>query len=61
MKKFYVIWTYIGNYSNVMELFGNTAEDILKSLYGFYSEDFKKKANIYIFENPPILQVTRKD
>ena len=53
MRKFWVIWTYIGNYSDCMEVQGNSAEEVAKSLMDFYSADFRKRGNIYVFDKEP--------
>jgi len=51
MRKFIIVWTYIGNYSEK----ANHVEapdpiTAIKERYHFYREDFFDKARFYIFE-----------
>ena len=58
--KFYVMWTYIGNYSPLSEVYADSAEDAVKMETRFFSDDFHKKANIYVFDKPPVFQILNK-
>lgn len=44
-----------------MEIEADTAENVVKQFTSFYSEDFTKKAQIYVFDKPPVLQVLKKN
>lgn len=57
MKKFYVMWTYIGNYGGPWEREANTAEEagrsVIRGMSGDVSGDFARKAKLYVFDTPP--------
>jgi hypothetical protein len=58
-KKYYVLWTYIANFSSVIEVEAETSEAAVKiATYGF-SDDFHKKARIYVWDTPPVLTMPR--
>jgi hypothetical protein len=53
MKTFYVIWTYIGNYSEVKPVEAKTADDAADKATSFFSKDFQKKGTVYVFDHAP--------
>lgn len=53
MKTFYVLWTYIANYSRLLPIKADTAEDALKESVGYFGPEFHKKATVYVFDSPP--------
>ncbi len=55
MKSYWVMWTYIANYSKPIHVRAETAEDAIDQACGFFSADFKKKASIYVFDREPVL------
>lgn len=54
MKKFWVLWTYIANYSRLLEVEAESAEDARKRATDMFSHDFHRKANIYVFDHAPV-------
>jgi hypothetical protein len=57
MKTYYILWTYIANYSErLVKVQANNPEEALKNSIGYFSEDFRKKATVYVFESPPVLE-----
>ena len=54
MKKFWVLWTYSANYSRVFELSASSPEEAAKAATCIYSDDFHKKATVYVFDRPPV-------
>jgi len=55
MKTFYVLWTYIANYSSLMEVKAETPGAALHTATRHYSDDFIQKATVYVFDTPPVL------
>ncbi len=55
MKEFYVLWTYAANYSKLMLVKAETAEDALKYATFLYGKDFHAKATVMVFSEPPTL------
>ncbi len=53
MKQFYVLWTYIANFSRLIPIKAESAEAALKESCGYFSDDFKRKATVYVFDAPP--------
>lgn len=53
MKKYYVIWTYIGNYSDVKEVDAESASEAAQKVTWTFSADFQKKAHVYVFDREP--------
>ena len=56
MKKFWVLWTYVANYSNLIEVDAESAEDAAKRVTGFFSKDFSQKGSVYVFDKAPAFQ-----
>lgn len=56
MKTYYVLWTYVANYSKLMEVQATCSEDAVKQCTFLYDKYFFDKANIYVFDTPPILK-----
>lgn len=53
MKKFYVLWTYIGNYSLLLEVCADDAQGALEA--SDWGGQFHDKAIVYVFDTPPAL------
>ena len=54
MKTYWIVWTYLGNYSKPLEIMADSPEAAAKVPLSFYSDDFRAKASIYVFEAPPV-------
>jgi hypothetical protein len=54
MKKFWVLWTYSANYSELKEVDAFDPDHALNLTTGFFSKDFHKKATVYVFDRPPV-------
>lgn len=55
MKQFYVLWTYIANFSRLIPVKAENAERALMESCGYFSEDFRKKATVFVFDSPPTM------
>ncbi len=56
MRTYWILWTYIGNYSDkVIKVEAQDSEHALEAATGFYSDDFQKKATVYVFDREPVL------
>lgn len=55
MKTYYVLWTYIGNHSNLLKIEADSAHAALGKATTNFSEDFRKKGKVYVFDVPPVL------
>lgn len=60
-KTYWVLWTYVANYSERLLEVGGCAspEDAAKRATVFFSDDFHKKATVYVFDQKPMLVVRR--
>lgn len=54
-RTFWVLWTYVANYSHLIEVRAPTADDAARRATAGYSADFRKRATVYVFEHPPVL------
>jgi len=55
MKKFWILWTYIANYSDrPFPVEAKDAEDAADKATGLFSPDFQKKATVYVFDREPV-------
>lgn len=54
-RKYYVLWTYIANYSSVLEVEATSPSQALDVATGFFSKDFHAKASVYVFDHEPVL------
>lgn len=53
-KTYWIIWTYIGNYSERPVAIGaENAEAAARKLMGYYSKDFAEKATLYVYDTFP--------
>lgn len=60
MKDFWILWTYLGNHCNSpFKYHGEDPQEAVDVLNSYFSEDFKEKATIYVFDCPPILTVRK--
>ena len=56
MRKFWVIWTYIGNHcEKPWTRHGDSAEEVLEEVLNGFSEDFRKRGKVYVFDKEPIV------
>jgi hypothetical protein len=58
VKTFYVLWTYVANFSRLHEVQGESAEAVAENLLNGFSGDFREKATIYVFDRPPAFTYT---
>ena len=58
LKKYYVIWTYLGYHSELLEIEAPTANDAKNKVTWLYGDDFHKKASVYVFDKYPVKVVT---
>ena len=54
MKTFYVIWTYLANYSEVRPVQAGSSEEAADAATSFFSKDFQQKGTVYVFDHPPV-------
>ncbi len=54
MKDFYVIWTYIGNYSKVQKIEAKDELEAAERATYCFSNDFKQKGTVYVFDRSPV-------
>ena len=52
--------TDIGDYAPLSKFYADSAEEAVKMETRFFSDDFHKKANIYVFDKPPVFQILNK-
>lgn len=57
MNKYYLMWTYIANFGGPWERWANTPEEAVEHLRLGFSQDFRDKGTVYVFDTPPILTV----
>jgi hypothetical protein len=55
MKKFYVLWTYMANFSSLMEIDAKDAEEARKITVGYFGPEFHKVACVYVFDTAPVM------
>lgn len=55
-KKYWALWTYVANYSNLIEVDAESAEDAADKVTGLFSKDFQQKASVYVFDRAPAYQ-----
>lgn len=53
MKKFWIMWTYFANYGGPILVGAETPDEAVKFVSSAYSEDFKERADVYVFDSPP--------
>lgn len=53
MKTYYVLWTYIANYSRLMQVVASDAAHAHHLTADGMSEDFRLKATVFVFDTPP--------
>jgi len=60
MKKFWVMWTYLGNYAEKLwQVEAESAEAAARKVSLGFSEDFQKKGTVYVFTAPPACVLRR--
>ena len=55
MRTFYVLWTYIANYSRLMKVSAKDATEAAES--AMFGPGFDEKATVYVFDVPPAMIV----
>jgi hypothetical protein len=55
MRTFYVLWTFSANYSRLIPVAAETAEQAAKETCGYFREEFRQKATVFVFDAPPAL------
>lgn len=55
MNTYWVMWTYIANYSKPIRVEAKDADEAIKLTCGYFSDDFHKKASIYVFDREPVM------
>lgn len=53
MRDFWVLWTYIANYSGLIRVSATSEEDAAEFMRRRYGDEFKQKATIYVFDKKP--------
>lgn len=53
LKKYWVLWTYVANYSKLIEVEAESGQDAADKATGLFSKDFQKKGNVYVFDREP--------
>ncbi len=62
MKTFYVLWTYIANHSErIYQVQAETAEKARDFILEVYSDDFKQKGRVYVFDQLPVATHNTKE
>ncbi len=60
MQDFWVMWTYLGNYSDEpYKLKAESAQKAADVFLNGFSEDFRKKGSVFVFDKPPVLTVRK--
>lgn len=59
MRDYWVMWTYIANYGGPTRVKAESPKAAAKHIYDCYSEDFKKKGVVIVFDNEPALVVSQ--
>ncbi len=60
MRPYWLIWTYIANYSEKpFRVTAANPEAAAEVLYGAFSNEFRAKAKVYVFESEPVLTMVR--
>lgn len=55
MYKYYVLWTYVANFSSLIEVEATSPEHARSLTTDFFGEDFKEEGTVYVFAAPPVL------
>lgn len=55
MKQFYVLWTYIGNYSKLMPVKADSPQKALKLTTEGFGPEFLRNAIVFVFDHSPAL------
>jgi hypothetical protein len=53
MKDYYVIWTYVANYSSMMVVSAEDEVSACEKVYAVFGQDFRKRATVYVWSTPP--------
>ena len=59
MKTYYVLWTYIANYSELREIEARSPEEAHKAMTDWFGPEFHAKATVYIFDKAPVMTYTK--
>lgn len=61
MRKYYVLWTYVANYSKLITVEAENPAEAHKQAVGWYGKEFHDKATVYVFDQPPVATVTNAE
>jgi hypothetical protein len=56
MKDYWVMWTYVANFSPLIHIYATTPEAALAKATCVFSDDFRKRASVYVFDVEPVLE-----
>lgn len=59
MKTFYVIWTYVANYSGLITVEAESADAAKQQVLDRYGAEFADAARIFVFDAPPVIDTGR--
>lgn len=60
-KKYWVLWTYIANFSKLVEIEASSPTEAAEFVTGHFSKDFEAKATVYVFDHSPVYQRSPAD
>lgn len=55
LKPYYVLWTYMANYSELICILTSSPEEAVKLTTGYFGEKFHEMGNSYVFDTKPVL------
>lgn len=58
-SKYWVYWTYLGNYCDLQEVTASSPKEATEKVVGFYegNEDWKKHSHVYVLLQPPCFEL----
>lgn len=59
MKTYYVLWTFAANYSKLMEIPAESAEEAKNAVLWLWGKEFRDTCNMYVFDTPPVIKMER--
>lgn len=57
MKTYIIYWTYVANYGGPMRRHAESPEEALQIVYDGFSDDFRERGSVTIFDCEPVLVV----
>ena len=62
MKKFWIMWTYVANFSErPVRVSAKNPAEAIDIAFSSYSNDFQAKAKFFVFETEPVHSGLRRD